>query len=339
VFDRASATWRIIDIPEPVAVVGFDRWTAGPEANREPEPAQLRLGVETFAQPKALYEYSFAEGALKKLQAGTAASGLYLAERLQAIAPDGTIIPMSMIRPRTGLLHGAVLYGYGAYGVPSDPDFDTQRFSLLTRGVAYVIAHVRGGGDLGGAWHDAGRGEARGKPVDDFIACARALVAQGIVPPGKVVSMGRSAGGWLVGAALNRAPDVWAGVMADVPYVDVLNALLDPERPLSATETSEVGDVIQDPAAFARVLRLCAYQNVPARKLPPVYLTASLADVRIPWSGVLKYVARLRAAHPDNAVALRLDRDGNHWGPADRETRDLWRAERVAFALKALDLV
>jgi oligopeptidase B len=339
VFDRASATWRIVDIPEPVAVVGFDRWTAGPEANREPEPAQLRLGVETFAQPKALYEYSFAEGALKKLQAGTAASGLYLAERLQATSPDGTIIPMSMIRPRTGPLHGAVLYGYGAYGVPSDPDFDTQRFSLLTRGVAYVIAHVRGGGDLGGAWHDAGRGAARGKPVDDFIACAQALVAQGIVPPGKIVSTGRSAGGWLVGAALNRAPDVWAGVMADVPYVDVLNALLDPERPLSATETSEVGDVIQDPAAFARVLRLCAYQNVPARKLPPVYLTASLADVRIPWSGVLKYVARLRAAHPDNAVALRLDRDGNHWGPADRETRDLWRAERVAFALNALDLV
>ncbi|MGQ3230603.1 MAG: prolyl oligopeptidase family serine peptidase, partial [Blastomonas fulva] len=188
-------------------------------------------------------------------------------------------------------------------------------------------------------WHDEGRGAARGKPIDDFIACAQALVAQGIVPPGKIVSTGRSAGGWLVGAALNRAPDVWAGVMADVPYVDVLNALLDPERPLSATETSEVGDVIKDPAAFARVLRLCAYQNVPARKLPPVYLTASLADVRIPWSGVLKYVARLRAAHPDNAVALRLDRDGNHWGPADRETRDLWRAERVAFALKALDLV
>jgi len=317
VFDRASAIWRIIDVPEPVAVVGFDRWTAGPEANREPDPAKQRLGVETFAQPKALFDYSFADGTLEALQAESAASGRYVTERLQTTALDGTTIPMSMIRPRAGVLRGAVLYGYGAYGVPSDPDFDPQRFSLHTRGVAYVIAHVRGGGDLGGAWHDAGRGSARGKPVDDFIACGQALVAQGLVPAGKIVSMGRSAGGWLVGAALNRAPDLWAGMIADVPFVDVLTSLVNPKSPVASAELSEVGDVINDPAAFARVLRLCAYQNIPTRKLPPVYLTASLADVRIPWSGVLKYVARIRAAHPDNAVTLRLDQDGNHWGPAD----------------------
>lgn len=339
VFDRAGSTWRTISIPDPVAVVGFDRWTAGPEANREADPAKLRLGVETFARPKALYDYNFADGTLAAVRADSGASGRYVTERLQATAPDGTVIPISLIRPRQGALRGAVLYGYGAYGVPSDPDFDPQRSSLLDRGVAYGIAHVRGGGDLGGAWHDAGRGPARGKPVDDFIACGTALVAQGIVPQGKIVSMGRSAGGWLVGAALNRAPDLWAGVMADVPYVDVLSTLLDPNRPLAAAETSEVGDILNDPAAFARVLRLCAYQNVPERRLPPVYLTASLADVRIPWSGVLKYVARLRAAHPENAVALRLDRDGNHWGPADPETADTWRAERVAFTLMALDLV
>lgn len=338
VFDRASRVWRSIDVPEAVAVVGFDRWTAGPEANREVDPAKLRLGIQTFARPKALFDYSFADGTLTALQPDGGASDRFVTERLLATAPDGTIIPMSMIRPRYGALRGAVLYGYGAYGVPSDPDFDPQRFSLLTRGVAYVIAHVRGGGDLGGAWHDAGRGEARGKPVDDFIACAEALVSQGFAARGKIVSMGRSAGGWLVGAALNRAPDLWAGVMADVPFVDVLTSLLNPNSPVAAAEMSEVGDVINDAAAFARVLRLCAYQNIPARKLPPVYLTASLADVRIPWSGVLKYVARLRAAHPDNAVALSLDRDGNHWGPAIPETGETWRAERVAFALRALEI-
>ncbi|QHL92081.1 prolyl oligopeptidase family serine peptidase (plasmid) [Sphingomonas changnyeongensis] len=194
VFDRAGGQWRGIEVPDPVAIVGFDRWTAGPEANREADPTKLRVGAETFARPKALYDYSFADGTLEALQARAGASHRLVTERLEATAPDGTIIPMSMIRPRDGALRGAVLYGYGAYGVPSDPDFDPQRFSLLTRGVAYVIAHVRGGGDLGGAWHDAGRGEARGKPVDDFIACAEALVSQGRVPPGKIVSMGRSAG-------------------------------------------------------------------------------------------------------------------------------------------------
>ncbi len=339
VFDRASGEWRKIDLSDPVAIVGFDRWTAGPEANREADPANLRIGAETFSRPKALYDYSFADGTLKALQVHTGASDRFVTERLQATAPDGTIIPMSMIRPRDGSLRGAVLYGYGAYGVPSDPDFDPQRFSLLDRGVAYIIAHVRGGGDLGGAWHDAGRGEARGKPIDDFIACAQALVLQGLVPRGKIVSMGRSAGGWLVGAALDRAPDLWAGVMADVPFVDVLTTLLSPKRSVAASELSEVGDVVNDPAAFARVLRLCPYQNIPACRLPPVYLTASLADVRIQWSGVLKYVARLRAAHPANAVALRLDRDGNHWGPADPRTGETWRAERVAFALSALGIV
>lgn len=339
VFDRAGGQWRSIDLPDPVAIVGFDRWTAGPEANREPDPANLRIGAETFSRPKALYDYSFADGTLEALQVHTGASDRFVTERLQATAADGTIIPMSMIRPRDGSLRGALLYGYGAYGVPSDPDFDPQRFSLLDRGVAYIIAHVRGGGDLGGAWHEAGRGEARGKPIDDFIACAQALVSQGLVPRGKIVSMGRSAGGWLVGAALDRAPDLWAGVMADVPFVDVLTTLLSPKRSVAASELSEVGDVVNDPAAFSRVLRLCSYQNIPARRLPPIYLTASLADVRIQWSGVLKYVARLRAAHPDNAVALRLDRDGNHWGPADPRTGETWRAERVAFALSALGIV
>lgn len=338
VLERASATWRSIPAPEPVAVMGFDRWTAGPEANREADPDTLRIGVGTFARPKGQFDYRFADGTLQDLQPRIEPTDRYLTERLQAIAPDGTVIPMSMIRPRQGKPVGAVLYGYGAYGVPSDPDFDPQRFSLLSRGVAYVIAHVRGGGDLGGAWHEAGRGPARGKPVDDFIACGRALVDQGLVPPGRIVSMGRSAGGWLVGAAMNRAPDLWAGVMADVPFVDVLTALLTPQNPVAAAELSEVGDVVNEPAAFARVLRLCAYQNIPDRKLPPVYLTASLADVRIPWTGVLKYVARLRAAHPENEVVLRLDRNGNHWGPADPKTSETWQAERVAFTLRALGI-
>ena len=338
VFDRAAGTWQAVDFPEAVTVAGFDRWTAGPEANREPDPDKLRLGVESFTAPKALSEYIFTDGTLTPLATGSHAPEGFVAERLFATALDGTVIPMSMIRPRGQALRGAVLYGYGAYGVPSDPDFDPQRFSLLTRGVAYVIAHVRGGGDLGGAWHEAGRGERRGQPVEDFIACARALIAQGIVPPGKIVSMGRSAGGWLVGAALNRAPDLWAGVLADVPFVDVLTGLLDARTAVSAAERSEVGDVIGDPGAFGRVLRLCPYQNLPVRKLPPVYLTASLADVRIPWQGVLKYVARLRAAHPDNRIALRLDRDGNHWGPADPLTAERWQAERVAFTLSALGI-
>ncbi len=338
VLDRAAGQWRTIAFPDAIAVAGFDRWTAGPEANREPDPARLRLGVESLSAPKALFDYRFADATLEPLRARSTAASDFVSERLFATAADGTAIPMSMIRPRGQALRGAVLYGYGAYCIPSNPDFDPQRLSLLTRGVAYVIAHVRGGGDLGGAWHDAGRAERRAQPVEDFIACARALNAQGIVPAGRIVSMGRSAGGWLVGAALNRAPELWAGVMADVPFVDVLTSLVDPRSPVAAAELSEVGDVAGDPAAFARALRLCAYQNIPSARLPPVYLTASLADVRIPWSGVLKYAARLRAAHPDNAVVLRLDRDGNHWGPADPATGATWRAERIAFTLKALGM-
>lgn len=339
VFNREAKTWRTVDFPDAATVAGFDRWTAGPEANCEPDPDKLRLGVESFAAAKALFEYSFADGTLAALRTGSRAPEGFVTERLFATAPDGTSIPMSMIRPRGQDLRGAVLYGYGAYGIPSDPNFDPQRFSLLTRGVAYIIAHVRGGGDLGGAWHEAGRGERRGQPVEDFMACARALTAQGIVPAGKIVSSGSSAGGWLVAAALNRAPELWAGVMANVPFLDVLTGLLDARAAIAAVEKPEVGDVAGDPAAFGRVLRLCAYQNLQAKKLPPVYLTASLADVRIPWQGVLKYVARLRAAHPDNLVALRLNRDGNHWGPADPLTAETWQAERVAFTLRALGIV
>jgi oligopeptidase B len=248
------------------------------------------------------------------------------------------MVPISIFRPRGQAVRGVMLYGCGACGVPSDPGFDPQRFSLLDRGLAYVIAHVRGGGDLGGAWRDASRAERRGQPIEDFIACSRALVAQGMVPPGQIVSMGHSARGWLVGAALNRAPELWPGVLADVPFVDVLTGLLDPQSPVAAGELSEVGDVMKDPAAFARVLRLCAYQNIPALKLPPAHTTASPADMRIPWQGVLKCVVRLRAAHPENKVVLRLDRGGNHGGPADPATAEAWRAERVAFTLDALGI-
>lgn len=338
VLDRASGQWRLVTFPEAISVAGFDRWTAGPEANRQPDPEKLRLGVETFAAPKALFDYHIADDRLEPVQARTTAPAGFISERLYATAPDGTLIPMSIFRPRSGALRGAVLNGYGAYGIPVDPDFDPQRLSLLDRGVAYVIAHVRGGGDLGGVWHEAGRGEKRAQPIEDFITCARALTEQGIVPAGRIVSTGRSAGGWLVGAALNCAPELWAGVMADVPFVDVLTALLDPDGFLVASEVSEVGDVIADPQTFARVLRLCPYQNMPATKLPPVYITAHLADARVPWQGVLKYVARLCAAHPQNAVALRLDRDGNHWRPADPATAERWEAERVAFALAALGI-
>ncbi len=334
--DRASGQWRVVTFPDPISVAGFDRWTAGPEANREVDPDRLRLGVESFAAPKALYDYDLASGKLETLQKRPAASADFISERLYAKAPDGTMIPMSVFRPRGVSLRGALLNGYGAYGIPVDPDFDPQRFSLLTRGVAYINAHVRGGGDLGGSWHEAGKGERRGQPIEDFIACARALTDQGIVPAGRIVSMGRSAGGWLVGAALNRAPELWAGVMADVPFVDVLTQLLAPDQLLSSKEVSETGDVFTDPRAFALMLGLCPYQNIPAAKLPPVYITAHLADVRIPWPSVLKYVARLKAGHPDNAVALRLDKDGNHWGPADPATAERWREERVAFALRAL---
>jgi oligopeptidase B len=337
--DRASGQWRMVTFPDAISVAGFDRWTAGPEANRESNPDRLRLGVETFAAPKALFDYDLASGKLEPLQARATAPEGFISERLYAKAPDGTLIPMSVFRPRGVSLRGAVLNGYGAYGIPVDPDFDPQRFSLLTRGVAYIIAHVRGGGDLGGSWHAAGRGERRGQPIEDFITCARALTDQGVVPAGQIVSMGRSAGGWLVGAALNRAPELWAGVMADVPFVDVLTQLLAPDQLLSSKEVSEAGDVITDPRAFALMLGLCPYQNIPAGKLPPVYMTAHLADVRIPWQGVLKYVARLRGADPGNMVALRLDRDGNHWGPADPATAERWQAERVAFALSALGLL
>jgi oligopeptidase B len=263
-------------------------------------------------------------------------------ERLQVTARDGVTIPVSLVRrgdtvpgPDTPL-H---LYGYGAYGMSIDPGFSTARLSLLDRGFIYAIAHIRGGDDLGYHWYEAGKLDKRTNTFNDFVDVARHLIDTGLTGPGRLTISGGSAGGELMGAAVNQAPELFGAVAAHVPFVDVLNTMLDADLPLTPIEWPEWGNPIEDPAAFELIRSYSPYDQLQPGSYPPMLVTAGLNDPRVTYWEPAKYVAKLRHLKTDdNWLLLKTNMGAGHRGQSGRWDSLKEVAEEYAFLLISLGL-
>ncbi|MGJ3243084.1 MAG: S9 family peptidase [Opitutales bacterium] len=263
----------------------------------------------------------------------------YRVERLTVRSADGTPVPVTLVSPaRSSGSAPLYLYGYGAYGATLDPDFNPHWLTFLERGWRCAIAHVRGGAFLGHAWYQAGKYAGKRRSIEDFVAVARGLVAAGLTTTGRIVLHGASAGGFLLGAALNAAPDCCAAAVLDVPFVDVLNTMLDPTLPLTEGEYEEWGDP-REPEAYAWIRDLAPYENLPEGvRFPRVLATAGLHDSRVGYWEAAKWVARARTRVVNPAdLFLRLETAAGHFGESGRYARLRQRARTYAFLLDALE--
>ena len=269
-------------------------YDAGLGDNPEYAMQVLRLGYESMVTPGTVYDYDVATAAMTVLKVQEIPSGYdasrYATDRLNIAARDGTQVPVSIVYklneegdfPKDGS-RPLFLYAYGAYGYAIPPGFSTGRLSLLDRGFAYAIAHIRGGDDLGQQWYLDGKLDKRANTFNDFVDVAKGLVAQGWTSAGRIAIAGRSAGGELMGAVVNSDPDLWGAVIADVPFVDVLNTMLDADLPLTPGEWPEWGNPIEDKAAFDLIRSYSPYDNVTAQAYPPIFISGGLNDPRVTY--------------------------------------------------------
>ncbi|MBD8826154.1 S9 family peptidase [Pseudomonas sp. CFBP 13602] len=303
---------------------------------------QIRLRYEALNRPGQVRQLNLRDGAQVVLKQtpvlGRFDADDYVSQRLWATAADGTQVPISLVMKKAfvGQATPLYLYGYGAYGESLDPWFSHARLSLLDRGIAFAIAHVRGGGELGEAWYRAGKQEHKGNTFSDFIACAEHLIEQGLTRAEQLVISGGSAGGLLIGAVLNQRSELFQAAVAEVPFVDVLNTMLDPDLPLTVTEYDEWGNP-QDPEVHARIKAYAPYENVTAQAYPHLLVVAGYNDSRVQYWEAAKWVARLRACKTDdNLLLLKTELGAGHGGMSGRYQglRDV--ALEYAFVLKAL---
>lgn len=304
---------------------------------------RIRLRYEALNRPGQVRQLNLLDGAQQVLKEtpvlGVFDADDYVSQRLWATAADGTRIPISLVVKKAfvGQPTPLYLYGYGAYGESLDPWFSHARLSLLDRGIAFAIAHVRGGGELGEAWYRAGKQEHKANTFSDFIACAEHLIEQGLTRSDRLVISGGSAGGLLIGAVLNQRPELFQAAIAEVPFVDVLNTMLDPELPLTVTEYDEWGNP-QEPEVYARIRAYAPYENVSAQAYPHMLVIAGYNDSRVQYWEAAKWVARLRARKTDdNLLLLKTELGAGHGGMSGRYQglRDV--ALEYAFVLKALN--
>jgi oligopeptidase B len=314
-------------------------YTAAFGNNPEFDQTVLRVSYESMISPASTYDYDVRSGELTLLKTQEIPSGydrsLYATERLEIPARDGTPIPVSIMyrkdRQRPGPLH---LYGYGAYGIAIPPGFSTTRLTLVDRGFAYAIAHIRGGDDLGRAWYKAGKLEQRTNAFNDFVDVAKGLIAGGHTETGRISISGGSAGGELMGAVINSDPALWGAVVAHVPFVDVLATMLDASLPLTPGEWPEWGNPIEDQAAFELIRSYSPYDNVKAQAYPPLLVTAGLNDPRVTYWEPAKWVARLRELKTDdNLLLLKTNMGAGHGGKSGRFESLRETAEEFAFIL------
>ncbi|CAI8847579.1 oligopeptidase B [Pseudomonas sp. IT-P12] len=305
---------------------------------------QIRLRYEALNRPAQIRQLELVNGEQKVLKQtpvlGPFDADAYVSQRLWATAPDGTQVPISLVVKREALGQPTplYLYGYGAYGQSLDPWFSHARLSLLDRGVAFAIAHVRGGGELGEAWYRAGKQEHKHNTFSDFIACAEHLIANGYTTSPQLAISGGSAGGLLIGAVLNMRPQLFGAAIAEVPFVDVLNTMLDPDLPLTITEYDEWGNP-QEPDVYERIKAYAPYENVTAQEYPATLVIAGYNDSRVQYWEAAKWVAKLRANKTDNnPLLLKTELGAGHGGMSGRYQglRDV--ALEYAFVFKVLGI-
>jgi oligopeptidase B len=327
---------------EHVIAFAEEAYSLGIDGGYEFATNLLRFTYSSMTTPSQIWDYDLATRArtLRKCQevpSGHDASN-YVTRRLFAPTADGETIPISLLHRRDHAPGGTapcLLYGYGAYGISIPAAFDTNRLALVDRGFVYAIAHVRGGSEKGWRWYREGKLAKKMNTFSDFIAVSEYLVKQGWAARGKLVGHGGSAGGTLIGAVANMRPDLYAGLIAEVPFVDVLNTMLDKTLPLTPPEWPEWGDPIRDSAAFRTILTYSPYENVRAQDYPAILALAGLTDPRVLYWESAKWIARLRRLRTDrNLIAFRTNMDAGHAGASGRFERLKEVAIAYAFAIK-----
>jgi oligopeptidase B len=326
--------------------IAFDEPAYALELTRGYEFAttRLRLTYSSPTTPDQIYDYAMDTGERTLRKAQTIPSGHdpahFVAERIEVGADDGASVPVSLLRHRDvspGPTTPLMLSAYGAYGIPMDAGFSPHRLSLVNRGVIVALAHVRGGRDKGDDWYRQGKITAKPNTFGDCIAAAESLVERGYTAPGYMALHGGSAGGMLVGAVINQRPELFRAAVADVPFVDVLNTMLDPELPLTPPEWPEWGNPIEDAEAYRAIRSYSPYDNVAAQAYPHLLVTAGVSDPRVTYWEPAKWVARLRALKTDaNWLLLRTNMSAGHGGAAGRFDFLEEIAFRYAFLLKVI---
>ncbi|TDE34281.1 S9 family peptidase [Nonomuraea mesophila] len=336
-YGSAGGTWRErveasernayeIDFPEPL-------YEVGPGGNPEFTTTRLRLGYTSMVTPPSVYDYELDSHELILLKRRPVLGGYdpddYEQFRDWATAEDGTKIPVSIVKRKdTATPAPTVLYGYGSYEMSVDPGFSIARLSLLDRGFVFAIAHVRGGGELGRRWYEEGKLTRKRNTFTDFVTAGRHMKESGWSD--RVVARGGSAGGLLMGAATNLAPALFAGVVAEVPFVDALNTILDPSLPLTVIEWDEWGNPLHDPDVYAYMKSYTPYENVDDRPYPPILAITSLNDTRVLYHEPAKWIARLRATAGGGPFLLKTEMGAGHGGRSGRY--DAWREEAFTLA-------
>lgn len=334
IVDLHSGTSHHITVDEPCYALSLYN-------NYMFDTTTIRVCVESPVTPRSIFEYDLQTRERTLIKRDVVSGGydpaLYETRRSWVTVRDGARVPISMVLKKGAAASGPaplVLHGYGAYGASVACAFDANRLSLLDRGVIYAIAHVRGGGDLGQRWREQGRLRQKLNSFHDFVDCAEQLVADGWTAPDRLAIHGGSAGGLLVAAAANLRPDLFRTVVAEVPFVDVVNSMLDASLPLTIGEYEEWG-CPADHDDFEYMLAYSPYENVRPQAYPAILATAALHDSRVPFWEAAKYVARLRATQTGrHVVLLKTDLSAGHSGPAGRYDALRWRAFVTAFILQ-----
>jgi oligopeptidase B len=317
--DLASGEEHAIAFSEEAYGLGFD-------AGHEFETNMLRFSTSSMARPGEVYDYDMATRQRLLVKRQHVPSGhdpaAYVVRRLFATAPDGAQVPVSLVH-RRDLARDAsapcLLYGYGSYGIALSASFRTNILSLVDRGFVYAIAHVRGGTDKGWQWYEQGKRAAKTNTFTDFIAVGEALIAQGYTGKGRIVAQGGSAGGMLMGAIANMRPDLFAGIIAEVPFVDVLNTILDGTLPLTPPEWPEWGNPVTERAAFETIRSYSPYDNISAQDYPPILAVGGLSDPRVTYWEPAKWVQKLRATMTGGGpVLLKTNMEAGHGGSTGR---------------------
>ncbi|MGV0326429.1 S9 family peptidase [Corynebacterium confusum] len=319
--------------------VDFDEeiYTAGTTGNPEWDTPVIRMVYGSFTQPAQVLQYDVATGErtlLKQQEVqGGYEPGDYIAYRLWATAQDGTEIPVSVVHRAdldTSAPQPMLLYGYGSYETSVDPGFSVTRLSLLDRGMIFAVAHVRGGGEMGRGWYDHGKLMEKKNTFTDFIDVADDLIARGLTSPDQLAAEGGSAGGMLMGAVANMAPDRFTAIQAAVPFVDPLTSMLMPELPLTVVEWDEWGDPYHDPAFYDYMASYAPYENVTAQDYPNILATTSLNDTRVLYVEPAKWIAKLRTVASGGQFLLKTEMVAGHGGVSGRY--DKWRQNAFEYA-------